>query len=324
MPAQELTKTDEEKMVDLDVSGPAVDVELPQVGAVIRVVEQEEPAQEKEQAPEIVVKEVEQEETDELESYSKNVKTRINKLTAKLREAERREKAATDYAENVKKENQTLKTKNTALDGNYIIEYANRITTETAAAKSELRQATENDEVDKQVEAQQKLARLAVEAQNLKALNDRRKSQASTPAEAQQQNEQKFSPPQTPTTPPEPPDPKAEAWASKNKWFGKDAAMTMTSFVHHRQLTEEEGFDGTEDEYYDEIDKRMREEFPHKFGEETPSLETINRPAQTVASATRSPKRGRGKNTVRLTPSQVAIAKNLGVPLEEYAKYVKE
>jgi len=323
MPAQELTKTDEEKMVDLDVSGPAVDVELPQEGAVITEVEQEETAQETEPTPRVQVQEETQESSqDELENYSKNVKTRINKLTAKLREAERREKAATDYAESVKKENEGLRTQNTALDGNYIIEYANRITTETAAAKSDLRQATENDEVDKQVEAQQKLARLAVEAQNLKALNDKRKNQASTPAEAQQQNEQTFSSPQA--TPPEPPDPKAEAWASKNRWFGTDAAMTMTSFVHHRQLTEEEGFDGTEDEYYDEIDKRMREEFPHKFGEETPSLETINRPAQTVASATRSPKRGRGKNTVRLTPSQVAIAKKLGVPLEEYAKYVKE
>ena len=118
-----------------------------------------------------------------------------------------------------------------------------------------------------------------------------------------------------------PPDPKAEAWAENNPWFGEDTAMTMTSFVIHRQLTEEEGFDATEDQYYDEIDKRMRAEFPHKFGE---AVQEEIRPAQTVASATRSPKRGRGKNTVRLTPSQVAIAKKLGVPLEEYARHVKE
>jgi len=322
MPAQELTKTDEEKMVDLDVSGPAVDVELPQEGAVITEVEQEETAQEREQVPEVVVREVAQEDTDELESYSKNVKTRINKLTAKLREAERREKAATEYAQNVKKENDGLKTRNSALDGNYIVEFANRITTETEAAKAALKQATEMDDVEKQVEAQQKLARLAVEAQNLKTMNDQRKRSATltqaTESGAVNRPADLNTPPQTPP----PPDPKAEAWAESNDWFGKDTAMTMTSFVIHRQLTEEEGFDGSEDEYYDEINKRMRAEFPHKFGEAVPQEET--RPAQTVASATRSPKRGRGKNTVRLTPSQVAIAKKLGVPLEEYAKYAKE
>jgi hypothetical protein len=316
MPAQELTKTDEEKMVDLDVSGPAVDVELPQDGTVITEVGEEET-----DSPEIQVESAEEpDKTEELENYSKNVKKRIDKLTAKLREAERREQAATTFAESVKKENEGLKTKNSALDGNYIVEFANRITTETEAAKEQLRQATQNDEVDKQVEAQQKLARLAVEAQNLKNLNEQRKVQADkTPApttldEVFENN--------VANETPAPPDPKAEAWAAKNDWFGKDAAMTMTSFVHHRQLTEEEGFDGTEDEYYDEIDKRMRAEFPHKFGDAVPQEDT--RPAQTVASATRSPKRGRGKNTVRLTPSQVAIAKKLGVPLEEYARHVKE
>jgi hypothetical protein len=316
MPAQELTRTDEEKMVDLDVSGPAVDVELPQDGAQISEVLENE----KEEIPEINVKEVQEDKEEELENYSKNVKTRINKLTAKLREAERREKAATQFAESVKKENEGLKTKNTALDGNYIVEFANRITTETEAAKQSLRQATEMDDVEKQVEAQQKLARLAVEAQNLKGLNQQRKKQEAVSTVTLDQavannptNEQAA-----------PPDPKAEAWAEKNDWFGNDTAMTMTSFVIHRQLTEEEGFDASEDEYYDEIDKRMRSEFPHKFNGEATETEIDTRPAQTVASATRSAKRGRGKNTVRLTPSQVAIAKKLGVPLEEYAKHVKE
>ena len=316
MPAQELTRTDEEKMVDLDVSGPAVDVELPQEGAQISEVLENE----KEEVPELNVKEVQEDKEEELENYSKNVKTRINKLTAKLREAERRERAATQFAESVKKENEGLKTKNTALDGNYIVEFANRITTETEAAKQSLRQATEMDDVEKQVEAQQKLARLAVEAQNLKGLNQQRKTQeAASPVTLDQAvannttNEQAA-----------PPDPKAEAWAEKNDWFGNDTAMTMTSFVIHRQLTEEEGFDASEDEYYDEIDKRMRSEFPHKFNGEATETEIDTRPAQTVASATRSAKRGRGKNTVRLTPSQVAIAKKLGVPLEEYAKHVKE
>ena len=313
MPRQELTATNEEKMVDLDVTGPAVDVELPEKGAILTEVAAETPPQET--TEKIKVEEVE-EPKQELEDYSKNVQQRINKLTGRLREAERREKAATDYAQNVQQENSTLKNRNTALDGNYIIEFANRITTETESAKVALKQATENDDVDKQVESQQKLARLAVEAQNLKKLNDQRKIRQSlanktiqTPAFKQ------------PNEAPAPPDPKAEAWARKNSWFGEDTAMTMTSFVVHRQLTEEEGFDPSSDQYYNEVDKRMREEFPHKFNGTSSGTET--RPVQTVASATRSPKKGRSK-TVRLTPSQVAIANKLGVPLEEYAKYVKE
>jgi len=323
MPAQELTKTDEEKMVDLDISGPSVDVELPQEGAQISEVLENE----KEEVPEINVKEVQEDKEEELENYSKNVKTRINKLTAKLREAERREQAATQFAESVKKENEGLKTRNVALDGNYIVEFANRITTETEAAKQSLKQATEMDDVEKQVDAQQKLARLAVEAQNLKNLNQQRKNQEAASPVSQAPSPVSLDKAVANNTTNEqaaPPDPKAEAWAEKNDWFGNDTAMTMTSFVIHRQLTEEEGFDASEDEYYDEIDKRMRTEFPHKFDEGTSVIETNKRPAQTVASATRSPKRGRGKNTVRLTPSQVAIAKKLGVPLEEYAKHVKE
>ena len=316
MPAQELTKTDEEKMVDLDVSGPAVDVELPQEGAVISEVEEVETAEE---TPQIEVREKDEE---ELENYSKNVKTRINKLTAKLREAERREQAATQFAESVKQENEKLKTKNVALDGNYMVEYANRITTETASAKADLKSATEMDDVEKQVEAQQKLARLAVEAQQLKNLNTQRQARKEEIVNPNMTLDQAVEQANTNQQQAAPPDPKAEAWAENNPWFGEDTAMTMTSFVIHRQLTEEEGFDATEDQYYDEIDKRMRAEFPHKFGDAVPQEDT--RPAQTVASATRSPKRGRGKNTVRLTPSQVAIAKKLGVPLEEYARHVKE
>ena len=315
MPAQELTKTDEEKMVDLDVSGPAVDVELPQDGAVISEVEEVETAEE---TPQQI--EVKEKDEDELQEYSKNVQSRINKLTGKLREAERREQAPTQFAESVKQENEKLKTKNVALDGNYMVEYANRITTETASAKADLKSATEMDDVEKQVEAQQKLARLAVGAQQLKNLNTQRQARKEETVSPNMTLDQAVERANT-NQQVAPPDPKAEAWAENNPWFGEDTAMTMTSFVIHRQLTEEEGFDATEDQYYDEIDKRMRAEFPHKFGE---AVQEEIRPAQTVASATRSPKRGRGKNTVRLTPSQVAIAKKLGVPLEEYAKHVKE
>ena len=314
MPRQELTKTNEEKMVDLDVTGPAVDVELPAEGAIITEVAAETPQETTEKIRVEEVEEVE-EPKKELEDYSRNVQQRINKLTARLRESERREKAATDYAQNVQRENSTLKNRNTALDGNYIIEFANRITTETEAAKIALKQATENDDVDKQVESQQKLARLAVEAQNLKKLNTQRKVRQSLT------NTTQTTAFKQPDEAPAPPDPKAEAWARKNSWFGEDTAMTMTSFVVHRQLTEEEGFDPSSDQYYNEVDKRMREEFPHKFNGASSGTEI--RPVQTVASATRSPRKGRSK-TVRLTPSQVAIAKKLGVPLEEYAKYVKE
>ena len=319
MPRQELTATQEEKMVDLDVSGPAIDVELPQEGAVLTEVSQQNGATKEEEEPRLVIEEEPKEEPkDELQDYSKGVKTRINKLTAKLREAERREQAATSFAENVKKENETLKTRNTTLDGNYIVEFANRITTETAGAKAELKQATEMDDVDKQVEAQQKLARLAVEAQNLKSLNNQRKALGNAKAKGVVNGSTNINTAQANNAPAAPPDPKAEKWAEENDWFGSDTAMTMTSFVLHRTLTEEEGFDASDDEYYSEIDKRMREEFPHKFNVD--STQQDNRPAQTVASATRSAKKGRGKNTVRLTPSQVAIAKKLGVPLEEYAK----
>ncbi len=213
MPAQELTQTDEEKMVDLDVSGPAVDVELPQEGAIITEVEQE--TVKEEQIPQVKVIEVEQEKSDELESYSKGVKTRINKLTGKLREAERREKAATEYAQNVKTENTKLRTRNSALDGNYIVEFANRITTETEAAKAALKAATEMDDVENQVEAQQKLARLAVEAQNLKAMNIQRKqSRAISEATKKGLINTPVDTASVPTAP-TPPDPKAEAWAEK-------------------------------------------------------------------------------------------------------------
>ena len=316
MPAQELTKTDEEKMVDLDVSGPAVDVELPQDGPVISEVEEVETAEE---TPQQI--EVKEKDEDELQEYSKNVQSRINKLTGKLREAERREQAATQFAESVKQENEKLKTKNVALDGNYMVEYANRITTETASAKADLKSATEMDDVEKQVEAQQKLARLAVEAQQLKNLNTQRQARKEETVSPNMTLDQAVEQANTNQQQVAPPDPKAEAWAENNPWFGEDTAMTMTSFVIHRQLTEEEGFDATEDQYYDEIATRMRAEFTPTFGA---AVQEEIRPAQTVASATRSPKRGRGKNTVRLTPSQVAIAKKLGVPLEEYAKHVKE
>ena len=301
MPEHKLNLNPAEELVQIDDTGPEVDVEIEETQSSTF---EAQPV--KENILEAMPEEKEKVE-DEHEEYSKGVKKRIGKLTAKLREAERREEAATKYAQNVHKENATLKQQKQNVDGNYILSEANRITAETEATKTLLQKANEEQNIDAQVQAQQKLASLAVEAQRVQALNQRRTQQ---PVQQQQdfvQQEQEA---------PMKPDPRAEAWAEDNSWFGDDRAMTITSFAIHEDLLNE-GFDATSDEYYSEIDKRIRDEFPHRFGETSQQ----NRPAQAVAPAKRSAKSGR--KSVRLTPSQVAIAKKLGVPLNEYAKYVE-
>ena len=305
-----LSQADE--LVPIDTDGQEVEVELEEAATSPvepEVIDDEEGIDEEETV-------VAKEET-EHEEYSKGVQKRIDKLTAKLREAERREKAATEFAQNVQTENQTLKTKTEESDNNYVIAEANRITAETEKAKNDLRAANETDDIDKQTDAQQRLAVLAGEAQRMQALNKEREK-ATKEKEIEVPSETKL---ETSTQQPDQypdPDPKAQDWAEDNKWFGKERAMTMTSFAIHQDLVEE-GFDPTADEYYTEIDKRIRNEFPHKFDEDSG---TKTRSVQTVASAKRSARTGRSKS-VKLTPSQVAIAKKLGVPLEEYAKYVK-
>ena len=303
MPKHKLNLNPAEELVPIDDSGPEVDVEIEEDSALpIDPMQPTKPVLGK-AAPE-------EEEKDEHEEYSKSVKKRINKLTGKLREAERREQTATVYAKNVYEENKRLSQQKQNIDGNYIIAEANRITAETESTKNLLKKANEESNVDKQADAQQKLASLAVEAQRVQALNQARNAQSGqTP---QQYTEATQPQPQYPD-----PDPKAESWAEDNPWFGNDRAMTMTSFVIHQDLLNE-GFDATSNEYYDEVNKRIRDEFPHKFDGMTTRA---NRPVQAVASAKRSAKTGR--KTVRLTPSQVAIANKLGVPLEEYAKYVE-
>ena len=311
MPKHKLNLNPAEELVPIDDSGPEVDVELPEDAVPsFEAVTPSKPILENE--PEEAVEAVE--EKDEHEEYSKNVKKRIDKLTGRLREAERREQAATQYAKNVHKENATLKEQKQNIDSNYIIAEANRITAETEATKSLLKSANEEQNTEKQVEAQQKLAALAVEAQRVQALNQSRAVQEQQVV-APQQFSQDYPQEQQPR--PAPPDPKAESWAEDNSWFGEDRAMTMTSFVIHQDLLNE-GFDAASNEYYSEIDKRIRDEFPHRFDE---VASQTNRPVQAVAPAKRSAKIGR--KTVRLTPSQVAIAKKLGVPLDEYAKYVE-
>ena len=318
MPKHKLNLNAAEETVPIDDTGPEVDVDVDEEPSL--PIEPQQPDKPilgdeggAEVVPEVETEKEEVAQTDEHQEYSKNVKKRIDKLTGKLRESERREQAATEYAKNVYTENQSLQQAKQNLDGNYIISEANRITAETEAAKNILRKANEEADTEAQVNAQQKLAALAVEAQRVQALNQERNVRQGQ-VQAPQQFTQETVPQPEPSYPD--PDPKAQDWAEENPWFGNDRAMTMTSFVIHQDLLNE-GFDATSNEYYDEVNKRIRTEFPHKFEGKTQA----NRPAQAVASAKRSAKSGR--KTVRLTPSQVTIAKKLGVPLEEYAKYVE-
>ena len=320
MPAEEATKIEPQaeadaKMVDLPDSGPVVDVELPKKAEKTINPDPE---------PEAVETEVKTEETassEEMEDYGKKVQSRIDKLTKKLRETERREQAAVQYAQGVQAEQAKLQNKVKSLDTGYLTEFSTRVEAETAETKKALKAALDAGDIDKQVEANQKLARLAIEHERVKATQAQRErlkkemeARGIDPNQPQMPQQPVQQPQPQPQAPP-PPDPKAEDWASKNTWFGEDEPMTLTSFSIHRKLMEE-GFDPASDSYYSEIDKSMRDTFPHKFQSSTPT--------QTVASVNRSNQPAKRKGTVRLTPSQVAIAKKLGVPLSEYAKYVKE
>ena len=253
---------------------------------------------------------------DELEEYSSGVKGRINNLTKRFREEERQKQSAVEYAENVRKENENLKKRIDSLDKGYQEQFESRVTNQITSAKDVLRQAHEVGDVDKIVDAQEALANLSVEKGTLRSIKAEKPEEAevvqSAPAAA-------VSP--APAPAPAPPDPKAEAWAKTNNWFGQDEVMTYGAFGIHRRLVEEEGFDPQSDDYYAELDSRLKVEFPHKFD----SRSKITGGSRKVASAEASASRNRsGRKTVRLTPSQVAIAKRLNVPLEEYAKYVKD
>ena len=252
--------------------------------------------------------------SDEQEEYQTSVQRRIDKLTKRMRESERREQAAVEYAQNVQTESNALKTRMKSLDEGYLSEYGGRITSEQESAENNLRSAMELGDTDAVVVAQRKLTELAVAQERLNQAKVQQQQQLQYEEQQQQQQQQQAAPaPQ----PPAEADPKAEAWAARNEWFGKDEAMTFAAFGLHKRLVEDEEFDPTSNEYYSELDKRMRNEFPQKLNGGT------KKPSQTVASVSRSGSPGRSRK-VRLTPSQVAIAKKLGVPLEEYAKYVKE
>ena len=280
------------------------------------------------QQPEVEVNEEVKVETpvkegeDELEHYSDSVKKRISKLTSKFREEERQRQAAIDYAEAVKKQNEELQLKLNKLDTTYVGEFDTRVQSQALAAKESYRKAVEENDVDAMYAAQQNISRIALEEARLAQLKQNREDQVKAAEGKAVQTGAPASTPLAPTAPPPPPDPKAEEWAQKNTWFGKDQTMTYAAFGLHKQLIEDEGFDATSDEYYNELDNRIRTEFPHKFQE---SLKKSNSPrvasAGTTASKSSTPK---GRRTVKLTASQIAIAKRLNVPLEEYAKYVKE
>ena len=266
---------------------------------------------EEEQAP----AEAEAKSEDELEQYSESVQRRISKLTNRFREEERQRQAAIEYAEAVKKQNEELRSRLDKLDQSYVGEFGSRVEADAAAAKESYRKAYEEGDADGMFEAQQRISRIALEQARYEEAKRRNEERLAQPVEEPEAAPQQVQQPQAA------PDPKAEAWASKNEWFGSDQTMTYAAFGIHRQLIEDEGFDPTSDEYYSELDNRIRTEFPQKFAETKRDTGPRVASAGSTASKSSSPK---GRRTVKLTPSQIAIAKRLNVPLEEYAKYVKE
>jgi hypothetical protein len=326
---------EDKKMVPIDTSGPDVDVSLPEekkeeTGGIADI--QVEETTEKETTEKETDKTFENEretkleeggevekkegkEDDKLEEYSKGVQSRIAKLTRKMREAERREKAALDYAKAIEEKRKTTETKFSKVNDDYVKQFENRVKDGLDAAQKSLALAIENSDAAAQIEAQKKIAALSIDEARLNALKEQQTTKEVSAPKLSDANTLPESTPQSLPTP----DPKAEDWASNNSWFGKDRAMTFTAFEIHKDLVEREGFDPQTDEYYAEVDKRIRVEFPHKF--DTKETQT-SKPTQNVASVKRTAVR-QGKQTVRLTSSQVAIAKKLGVPLEEYAKQIK-
>jgi len=319
----------EEKIIDLDTSGPDVVVTLPEEKdkAVVEVKEEvkdEKPIEEPVKSDDAPAKldesvdvrdskDEEKPETEdqkqELEDYSKGVKVRIAKLTKRMREAERQREAALIYAKSVQGEQRSLKDRLSKLDTGYVKEMEDRITSSVTAAESKLKNAREAGDISAEVIAQKEIAKLGYEEARLAEMKVTQKQQ-----DEQRKTLSEGTIPQAPLQPT--PDVRATEWAQKNAWFGKDNAMTYTAFDMHKKLVDDEGYDPQSEDYYSELDRRIKLEFPNKFGNTT--VQT-SRPKQTVASATRTGYRD-GRRTVKLTSSQVAIANKLNVPLEEYAK----
>ena len=308
---------EDKKTVPIDTSGPdaTIDIEEKKDEAVIEQLEEnteQEQTTDKSFENERETKLDEKKSDGELEDYSRGVQARIAKLTRKMREAERREQAAVQYAKAVEEKRLKLESKFKKTDSDYIKKFESTISSGLEAAQKELAAAIESGDANAQVEANKRIATLAFENAKLEQRKSEKDTDVSKPADVK-------APEQPRSQMQEPSDPRAESWAAKNSWFGQDRAMTYTAFEIHKDLVDKEGFDPSSDEYYAEVDKRIRVDFPHKFAK-TETKQTAE-PVQTVASAKRSVKPGR--KTVKLTSSQVAIAKKLGVPLEEYAKQLK-
>jgi hypothetical protein len=325
----------DDKTVDIDTSGPGAEVELPEENkpepnevevsnantedSVESTDSPEKPSEQPNvQASEQTTTEQETENKDkkEIDDYSEGVKRRIAKLTKKMREAERREAAAMEYAKKVQAEQNSLKSRFSKLDTGYVTEMENRIKSSMEAATSRLAKAREDGDLKAEIAATTEISRLGYEEAKLSEIKSKQESAPKAEEKEVEIKQPQFEQPKEQEQQPVNPDPKAQTWAQNNRWFGTDEPMTYTAFSLHKKLVEEEGYDPQSDEYYSEIDKRIRLEFPHKFGKV--EQETTQKPTQVVASATRSSKPGR--KIVKLTPSQTAIAKKLGVPLEEYAK----
>ena len=315
---EETKETKKEPMVDIDTSGPGAEVDVPEEKnkkeVEVKDDKSEDTTEKSSEQPTVQPSEPKKEEKKDdqkLEDYSKSVQSRISKLTRKMREAERREAAAVDYAKAVEEKRKEWESKYSQVNTDYVKQFETRVTSGMESAQAELSRAIEAGDANAQVNAQKKIAALSIDSARLSVLKEQKP--AETPKTALSDGSKL--PERTPTELPAP-DVKAEEWAAKNSWFGKDRAMTFTAFEIHKDLVDNEGFDPKSDDYYTEIDKRIKVDFPHKFGKGG-SVET-SRPVQSVASANRNVRPGR--KTVRLTSSQVAIAKKLGVPLEEYAK----
>jgi len=320
---------EKDKIIDLPSDGPGAEVTLPEEpvkeGAQDVAVPEVKPEGEvevKEEAPkqETETKELieeapkEEAKEKEIDEYGEGVKKRIAKLTKRMRESERQRDEATRYARTVLGEQKTLKERLSKLDTGYVSEMENRIVSGLEAAKGKLTTAREAGNITDEVDAQKEIAKLGYEEARLAEMkiNQEAKKPKEEKRELNQPTNIQQEQPQKPR-----PDARATEWAEKNKWFGSNNAMTYTAFDMHRKLVEEEGYDPQSEDYYGELDRRIKLEFPNKFGNVT---EQTTKPTQTVASATRNVKRGTGRKTVKLTSSQVAIAKKLNVPLEEYAK----
>ena len=312
MPTENAHKAD--NLIDVgEADQQAAEINLDNKGEPEKVEAPQEEKIEVEEVTDVPVQEDKREQRvekkDEVQEYSESVQKRIAKLTRKMREAERQKEEAIAFAEATNRQKAELEGRLSSLDKSYTSEFETRVKTNMAAARQALKTAIESQDVDGQIAAQEQISNLTMDAARLNAM---KVAAESKPKEVNVTPQQTRQPAQT--------DPMAEAWAAENAWFGNDSAMTYTAFDIHKQLVEKEGFDPKSREYYAEVDKRIRVEFPHKFDKIEDNTTERAKPVQNVASAKRSASTSKGRKTVKLTPSQVAIAKRLGVPLEEYAK----